>query len=431
MVVVLGATVTFGAMPALGASTIDLVGVLKGVAGLDRRHSRARTGFLVTQIALSVLLLVTAGLFVLALRSASTTDTGFDGRPVLTASINLEARGYTPERGREFLRTLTERLNASPGVVSSNVVDMLPLTLSNRANYFLRDGDVVSPETRRAPMPIVYQNGVGPGHFKTLHIGLVAGRDFTFQDTSAAPRVAIVNEALAGIFWPGRPAVGQRLRHLDPDAEPIEVVGVVRDSKYVTIGEERRPFLYQPLAQAYAPQPAILIRAAGEPGSVAPTLREVVRGMDAGLPVFNIAPMDEATSISLLPARIAGGLLTGLGTLALVLSALGTFGVLSFLVRSRARELAIRLAIGATPRAIAGMVVGQALAWTGVGTLVGLAMAFALTRFLSAFLYGVNPADPATFAGVAGLIAVVACAAALVPALRASRQDPLITLRDA
>lgn len=206
---------------------------------------------------------------------------------------------------------------------------------------------------------------------------------------------------------------------------------MVRDSKYVTVGEELRPFMYQPLAQAYAPQPAILVRAAGEPGSVVPTLRQVVQAMDPGLPVFNLSPMDEATSISLLPARIAGGLLTVLAGLALALSALGTFGVLSFLVRSRSRELAIRLAIGATPRAIAGMVVGQALAWTGVGTLVGLAMAFALTRFLSVFLYGVNPADPLTFGGVALLIALVACAAAAVPALRASRQDPLVTLRDA
>lgn len=162
MLVVVGATLTFGAVPALGASKLDLVRVLKGAAGLDRRHVRARTGFLIAQVSMSVLLLVTAGLFILALRSAQTTDTGFDGRQVMTASINLEARGYTPERGEAFLRTLTERLNASPGVVSSNVVDMLPLTLSNRANFLLRDGDVVSPDTRRPPMPIVYQNGVGP-----------------------------------------------------------------------------------------------------------------------------------------------------------------------------------------------------------------------------------------------------------------------------
>jgi predicted permease len=432
MVVVAGATLTFGAVPALGAAKLDLVGVLKGVAGLDRRHGRARTGFLIAQVSLSVLLLVTSGLFILALRSAQTMDTGFDGRQVMTASIDLEARGYTPERGQEFLRILTERLNASPGIVSSNVVDMLPLTLSNRANYLLRDGDVVSPDTRRSPMPIVYQNGVGPGHFKTLQIDLVAGRDFTFQDTSAAPRVAIVNEALARRFWPGRSAIGQRLRPSGHDGESIEVVGVARDSKYVTVGEEdQRPFLYQPLAQAYAPQPAILVRAAGEPGSVVPTLRQVVREMDPGLPVFNLTPMDEATAISLLPARVAGGLLTALGALALALSALGTFGVLSFLVRSRARELAIRLAIGATPRAIARMVVGQALAWTGVGTAIGLAMAFGLTRFLASFLYGVNPSDPVTFAGVALLIALVACAAAAIPARRASRQDPLATLRDA
>jgi len=289
----------------------------------------------------------------------------------------------------------------------------------------------VSPDTRRPPMPIVYMNGVGPGHFATLQIDLIAGRDFTALDTDGAPRVAIVNETLARKFWPGESPLGRHLIPVGTAREPIDVVGLVRNSQYVAIGEEPRLFLYLPFAQAYEPQPTLLVRANGAPGSALPALTRIVREMDPGLPVFNVATLEEATSISILPARIAGRLLATLGALALCLSALGTYGVLSYLVRSRAKELAIRMAIGAAPRSVALMVMRQALVWTGVGGAIGTIVALIATRFLASFLYGINPRHPVTFAGVVALIAAVACGAALVPALRASRQDPLATLRDA
>jgi putative ABC transport system permease protein len=189
--------------------------------------------------------------------------------------------------------------------------------------------------------------------------------------------------------------------------------------------------LYRPFAQAYTPQVTLLVRAAGAPSTVLPAIVQTVRELDAGVPVFNVATMDDATSVSLLPAKIAGRVLTALGVLALALSALGTYGVLSFLVRSRSRELAIRLAIGATPRDIAALVVRQALAWTGTGTLIGLGLALLVTRFLASFLYGINPTDLLTFVSVPMLITLVAGVAAFIPARRAGRQDPLVTLRDA
>ena len=430
LVVVL-TTVAFGMAPALGAARLDLVRVLKGLGGPDRRHGRLRAGFLVAQVSLSVLLLVIAGLFLLAQRSAQSIDPGFKSDQVLTAQIDLEARGYTPVRGRAFLRTLVERLDASPGVAASNVLYILPLTISNNAQYFLRDGDKVSPDTRRPPMPIVYTNSVGPGHFKTLQIDLMAGRDFTAGDVDGAPRVAIVNETVARTFWPGESPIGRRLTPVGPNAQPLEVIGIVRDSQYVSIGEEQRPFLYQPFDQSYHSQPAVLVRATGAPGSVLPTLTAVVRDMDAGLPVFNVATMTDAMSISILPVKIAGRLLAVLGALALLLSALGTYGVLSYLVRSRARELAIRVALGAAPRSVALMVVRQALVWTAIGGAFGLTASLLVTRLIASFLYGVSPRDPLTLAGVVGVIGLVACAAAFVPAVRASRQDPLVTLRDA
>jgi len=424
------ATALFGIAPAMASSRVDLVGVIKGFGGSDHRHGRTRAAFLVAQVSTSVLLLVTAGLFILAFRAAQSIDTGFDGSHVMTASVDLQARGYTPERGRAFVRTLIERLEAAPGVAAANAVDITPLTLSNNAGFFLREGDSALAPNQRPALPMVYFNAVGPGHFKTLAIPIIGGRDFTSLDTETAAAVVIVNETLARRFWPGQTAIGQRLREGD-GTNAMEVIGIARDSKYVSVGEDERPFMYRPFAQAYTPQMTMLVRAAGAPGSVLPVITQAVREMDPGLPVFNVATMDAATSVSLLPAKLAGRVLTVLGVLALALSALGTYGVLSFLVRSRSRELAIRLAIGATPRDIAALVVRHALTWTGTGTVIGLGLALAVTRFLASFLYGINPTDLFTFVSVPVLIAFVAGLAAFLPARRASRQDPLVTLRDA
>jgi predicted permease len=427
------ATALFGTAPAMAASRVDLVGVIKGFGGSDRRHGRTRAAFLVAQVSMSVLLLVTAGLFILAFRAAQSIDTGFDGSHVITASIDLQARGYSPGRGRAFVQALTERLEGAPGIAAANVVEITPLTLSNRAGFVLRDGDPAPAPNQRPTLPMVYLNTVAPGHFKTLAIPLVEGRDFNWFDTETAPPIVIVNETLARRFWPGQRAVGQRIRPLgEPEGTgTMEVVGVARDSKYVSVGEDPRPFAYRPFAQAYTPQLTMLVRAAGAPRTLLPAIVQVVRELDAGLPVFGVATMDDATSVSLLPAKLAGRVLTALGILALALSALGTYGVLSFLVRSRSRELAIRLAIGATPRDIATLVVRHALTWTATGTLIGLGLALVVTRLLASFLYGINPTDLWTFVAVPLLIGLVAGMAAFVPAWRASHQDPLVTLRDA
>jgi predicted permease len=272
-------------------------------------------------------------------------------------------------------------------------------------------------------------NTVGPGHFRTLNIRLLAGRDFTQQDTVGAPRVGIVNETLARRFWPGKDAVGQRLRAAD-SADPILIVGVVRDSQYVTINEAPRPFMYRPLAQNYTPMVTLMVRAAGAPRSVLPAVKDEVRALDPGLAVFNVATLDEATSLSLLPSRIAGVLLGALGLLALVLAALGIHGVLAFVVRARTAEIGLRVAIGATPRMVVGMVLRQAVMWTAIGAAIGTAFALAVTRLLGSFLYGISPTDPVTFAAVTTIVTLVAGLAAYVPARRASRVDPLAALRN-
>ena len=307
----------------------------------------------------------------------------------------------------------------------------MPVTLSNRVAIVLRDGDAEPVPGQEPVVPMVYMNTVGPGHFKTLAIAIAAGRDFTNRDDRASTPVAIVNETLARRFWPGQDAVGQHLRPMSSGMNAtMEVVGVVRDSKYVSVNEEPRPFMYRPFAQEYTPHVTLLVRAAGLPAATLPTITGVVHGLDPGLAVFNASSLTDATAVSLLPWRIAGGLLGALGLLALVLAALGMYGVLSFVVQSRTREMGVRVAIGATPQSVARMVVRQAMTWTATGMALGLVLAIGVTRFLAAFLFGISPTDLWVFAGVILLLSLVAFTAALVPALRASRLDPIAALRN-
>jgi predicted permease len=430
--VAVAATLAFGVAPAIGASRIDLVRALKGIGADGPKHGRLRSAFLVSQVALSVLLLVAAGLFIRSFRHAESLDVGFDGRNVIIASVDLETRGYSESRGLDFVRRLIERLEASPGIVAANALDIVPVTLSNTATYMLRDTDADPPPNQPSPTPLVNGNAIGPGHFRTLQIDLLAGRDFSYADGPGPAGVAIVNETLARRFWPGESALGKRLRPLgstNPVRDSVEVVGVVRDSTYVTVGEDPRPFLYRPLAQVYTPRVTLLVRSTLGTESALATIRAELRALDPGLPLFNANTLADATAISLLPARVAGTLLAVLGALALALAALGIYGVLAYLVRARTREIGVRVAIGAPPRAVAAMVVRQAITWTAVGAAIGVLLALGLTRFLASFLYGIDPLDPLTFAGVLLVLGIVACVASAVPAVRASRLDPLVALR--
>ena len=426
------ATLAFGLAPALTASRVDLVRALKGVGADTPRHGRLRSAFLIGQVAMSVLLLVVAGLAIRSVRSAQAIDTGFDSARVIAGSVDLETRGYSEERGRQFVRSLVERLESAPGIVAANALDIVPLTLSNRTTYKLRDGDARPAEGQMPATPIIYVNAVGPGHFKTLTIPLLRGRDFTHADTDGAQNVAIVNETMARQFWPGKDAIGQRLIPLDPGAAPADtlvVIGVVRDSKYVTIGEAPRTFMFRPLAQEYTPRVTLLVRGTGAPVDAIAAVKREIGALDGGLALFSVSTLDEAIAISLLPARLAGALLGTLGLFALVLAALGVYGVLSVLVRSRTREIGVRVAIGATPRAVVTMVVRQAMIWTVTGMAIGVALAAVVARLLGSMLYGISPMDPVTFGAVIVVLGLVAGLAAVVPALRASRLDPLVALR--
>ena len=432
-VVSMAATVGFGLAPTLHASRLDLVSALKTHDRGSAPHaSRLRSGLVVAQIALSLLLLVTGGLFLRSLANAQRADLGFEQDGVLAVAFDLAAQGGDADGGRRLQRRLAERVGQLPGVAAASFVDIVPLTLSNRAGLLLREGQAPPTTGRLAGFPSVNENGIDPAHFDALGIPLLAGRDFTVGDGPEAPEVVIVNETMARRYWPDESPIGKRVRAWATnlrDAPFAEVVGLVRDSQYVTVGETPRAFVYRPLAQRWAPAATLLVRTGGDPLGMLAAVRQAVTEVDPDLPVFDIRPLAELTSVSLLPARAAGWLLGVFGALALALAAIGLYGVVAFLARQRTHELGIRSTLGAQRHQILATVLGPGLRWTGWGLAIGLILSLLLTRLLGGLLHDVSPSDPLTYVGVSLLLAAVALSAAYLPARRAARLQPMETLR--
>jgi predicted permease len=432
MSLAVGTTLAFGLAPALQSSgPAVLPGLKEGAITAGPRRSRLRAVFMTTQVAMSTLLLVVAGLLVRGLMSAQTVDRGLVTDGVLMASVDLESAGYTVERGAAFYDRLRDRLEQTPGIAGANIADIVPLMLSNRASEMMKE--TTGPAATGVDAGLVYQNIVSPGHFRTLGIPLVAGRDFDAGDRTGAPAVVIINELLARQLWPNENPVGKRLRQRN-GRESFgpwwEVIGVARDSKYVTIGEDPKPFLYQPLAQAYRAAGNILVKSKGSAMDTLPALRTAVGALDPNLAIFGVMTLDAATSISLLPVKVAASLTAALGVLALILGAIGLYGVMSYLVRQRTREIGIRMALGAHAGAVVRLITRQGMRWTGIGLALGLAASFGVARLIAGFLNGIGPADPIAFGAVALLLSATAFVACYMPARRASRIDPLVALRD-
>jgi len=422
-------TVAFGLVPALQSSKHDALPALKdGAATAAPKQSRLRAVFLTTQVAMSTLLLVLAALFVRGLVSAQTLDRGLVTDGVLAASIDLESAGYNQARGAIVYEQLLERLERTPGLTSANIVDIVPLTLSNRADEMVSEG-----QRERVDATLVYRNRVTPGHFRTLGIPLVVGRDFDARDRAQAAAVVIVNETLARRFWPGENPIGKRLRELTDRGAPrpwFEVVGVARDSKYATVGEDPKPFMYRPMAQEYTPAGVVMVKARGNAADALPLVRAVVADIDPNVALFSIMTLDSATSISLLPVKVAATVAGTLGILALILGAIGLYGVMSYLVRQRTREIGIRMALGAERGTVVGLVIRHGMRWTIVGLALGLAVSLGVAKAIAGFLFGVGPADPIAFIGIGLLLIATAYVASYIPARRASRIDPLVALRE-
>jgi predicted permease len=434
----------FGIAPALQASKPDLVVALKDETALvpggrAARRFTLRDLLVIAQVALSLVLLISAGLFMRSLRKAQGIDPGFDPRQVLTMPLNINLLRYTKTQGQDFYRQVLERVTALPGVQSATLTRTPPLSGSSRVSTVTiagREGPGARSNSETSggagesvPSNDTLASSVALDYFKTLNVPLLRGRDFNAQDREGAPGVVIVNETFARRYFPGQDPIGQRVSLGGAQGPWLEVVGLARDGKYVTLGEVPAPFLYQPLAQRHESGMVLLLRAGGDPSQLVPAIRREVHSIEPNLPLTNARLMEELLSTSLYPARMGAILIGVFGLLALLLASVGLYGVMSYSVSRRTREIGIRMALGARGGDVLRLVLRQSMTLMAVGVGLGLAAAFAATRLLAGFLYGVSPTDPAAFVGIAALLSIVSLAASLVPARRAATVDPLVAFR--
>ncbi len=422
--------VIFGLAPALHVSNPSLVLALKGEEPTVKKGSRRmglRGLLVIAQVSVSLLLLVCAGLFYRSLQQAEKVDTGFRNRNLLLFSLSLRQHGYDEIRGREFYRQLLERTSALPGVKSASFAFPLPLDFFSSFDDVYVEGYQLRPGESKQSYGYC---SVSAGFFRTAGTPLLRGRDFTADDRKDAPGVVIVNEAFARRFWPGQDPIGKRLRISDENAPYLTVVGEAGDGKYRTLAENPQPYLFLPVEQRYPAEASFVVETAGEPHAIVPAIRATVRSLDENVPIFSVKSISEhINGRALLPFRLASGALAIFGALGMVLASVGLYGVLSYAVRQRTREIGIRMAIGAQPGQILRQVVRQGMALAVTGVALGLGVAFAVTRAISSILFGVSPTDPATFGAIPLVLLIVALLACVLPARRAMKVDPLVALR--
>jgi predicted permease len=434
------AGVVFGLAPALRASRPALIPALKDDAAAFFERTRLfglRNLLVVTQVALSVVLLIAAGLFLRSLRQAQTIDPGFDAEKIVSLPLNINLLRYTKPQGREFYRQVLERVEAIPGVESASVARIAAVSGGSTVRSLMIEGRAGSGNQFRSegsgPAPgndeSVSSNVVGPKYFQTMGIGLMQGRDFNSQDTEDHPLVVIVNEAFVRRHFPTGDVLGKRLSFGGTEGPWREIVGVVRTSKYVSLGEAPTPVAYLPLQQNHETGVTLHVRTKVDASTIAGSIRNEVQGLERNLPLGNPETMSVRIANSLFAARMGAILLVVFGGLALLLASIGLYGVMAFAVSRRTRELGIRVALGAQPGDVFRLVLRQGMTLVVVGLVVGVGVAAMVTRLLTAFLYGVSARDTFTFIAIPVLLTLVALLACYVPARRATKVDPLTALR--
>jgi len=419
-------TVLFGLAPALQASKPDLVAALKDNAaalGQGRRKFPLQHALVISQMALSTVALISAGLFVRSLREAYEADPGFDPHRVLLASFDPFLSGHDDNHGREFYRRLIERVRTLPGVQSVTLARRLPLTLSGIAfaNVVI---DGYTP-AKDEDMHLNYET-VGPDYFRTMRIPLVQGRDFDERDNEHARGVVIINETMARRYWTGGDALGRRIKL---DKSWLQIVGIAKDVKNRTLNEALQPFLYVPFLQDYRSNMILVARTVIEPKTMFHAVRAETAALDPKIPMFDAKTFEQHIGLSLFLQRMAATILSIFGLLALSLAAVGVYGVMAYAVSQRTRELGIRISIGASRSDVLKLILGQGLTLSVVGLIGGLVTALVVTRFSAHLLYGVSSADPVTFTVIALLLLGVAVVSGYFPARRATRIDPVVALR--
>ena len=420
------ATILMGLVPALQTRNLDVAGALKAeAAGVVGAGGRAwvRSGLVLAQVALSFILLVGAGLLLQSLQKIRTTSPGFSTKEVLDTAVNLVAAGYDAPRAQSFQDELLERVKALPGVESAAFGRMTPLSYGSYSGSLIAvDGYQPPPDEQ----PLVEYNEVGPGYFATIGIPLLTGREFTRADDENAARVAIVNETMVTKYWRGGNPIGQRVQ---VKGRWLQVIGVAKDSKYESMREIPKPFFYVPLRQNFARGAGIFIRTKVSPETMASMLSREVHALDPDLALYEVITLQEQVDRATSAQKVAVTLVAVLSGLALLLAAVGLYGVMSYAVSQSARELGLRMALGAGASNLLRLVMRRGLALTLGGVFVGAATALGLTRLLGNMLYKVSPRDPAAFCAAFVVMIIISVAACLLPAWRAARTDPVRALQ--
>jgi predicted permease len=424
--------VLFGVVPALRVSRLTPALALRDgtrTMTTGRGHHRLQTWLVIGETALGLVLLVGAGLLIRSFVSAMRSDPGFDAHQVLTARYTMSDASYNHDHKIAFVQELVSRLNALPGVKSASAGWPMPMSGSFASVSFTVEGHPLAKGDHPS-------EGLGvalPGYFETLRIPLISGRTFTSMDRTGSGQVVIVNQAFAKKYFSGVNPIG---RHMTVDLgdgvvqHPVrEVVGVVGDVKEFGLASEAAPQYYLPWTQAVITEPYLCLRTTGDPAMLERAVKSTIAGMDSSIPSYRINPLEHYVSLATAPARFQTFLLTAFASIALLLAAVGLYGVLSYVVQQRALEIALRLAVGAHRGDVLRMILKRGMILAAIGVGAGLAISFAVTRFIATLLYGVKPFDAGTFVAMSLVLLAVAFVASATPAYRAAQTDPMTTLR--
>jgi len=431
LTVSLAAGAIFGLAPALQATRPNLTNTLKDTAAQGgAARTRLRSVLVVAQISISLVVLIAAGLVVRSLQQLQTMNPGFEPRYALAMSFDLGLQGYDEARGQQFYRQLMDRVRSLPGVESAAISDYIPLSLNfNSRNVFVEG----KPVERGENVPLTMVSSVGPAYFKTMGTPIVSGREFTEQDQEKSEQVAIVNETFVRRLLPELQTVGDavgRRFSWRADGPMRRIVGVAKAGKYFNIAEDPRMFVWTPMSQDYSSTGIVVVRTTSNPEAMFGPVRGQVQSLDPNLPLFDVNTLNVHMRLALFPARVAATVLGVFGLVALMLAAIGVYGITSYAVAQRTHEIGVRLALGAQLGDVLKLVLRQGLKLTIIGAAIGLLGAYLATRAITSVLYGVSATDPLTFGFVSLLLVAVALLACYVPARRATKVEPLVALRN-
>ena len=431
LIISLATGLVFGLAPAWQSSNPDVVPVLKGDPEAAQRGKRRAFGLrnvlVVAQVSLSLVVLVCGGLVIKSFRKAQAMDPGFDNRNGLIVSLSPQLIGYDDEQSRNFYRQVIERVSHVPGVEAAAMSRTLPLgDSSNSTGPVLKEGETLA---RGSAGRTIMTNVISPGYFNTMQIPILEGRDFDDRDQQKTQRVVIVNQRMAQTLWPGESAVGKRIFLGADSRDPFEVVGVVKTGKYRTLAEDPKPFIYFAMAQRRPGTMALVTRATVDPRSLVGAIRSEVQALDRRVPLFAVKTMDDHKTYALWAPNMAASFSLAFGVVAILLSAVGLYSVMAYIVSQRTREVGIRMALGADRTDVMKMITRQGMRLAAVGVGIGLLLSLALAQVLSSLLIGVSGYDVTTFILVPALLVAVALVACYLPARRATKVDPLVALR--